>query len=29
MTGEFDPAQFQDRYEYAIVELIRSKQAEN
>ena len=27
MTGEFEPEQFQDRYENAMIELIRSKQA--
>jgi DNA end-binding protein Ku len=27
MTGEFQPEQFQDRYENAMIELIRSKQA--
>jgi DNA end-binding protein Ku len=26
MTGEFQPAQFEDRYEKALIELIRSKQ---
>jgi DNA end-binding protein Ku len=26
MTGEFQPEQFQDRYENAVIELIRSKQ---
>jgi DNA end-binding protein Ku len=27
MSGEFEPEQFQDRYENAMIELIRSKQA--
>ena len=27
MSGEFEPSQFQDRYENAMIELIRSKQA--
>ena len=27
MTGKFEPEQFQDRYENALIELIRSKQA--
>ena len=27
MTGEFDPDKFEDRYENAMIELIRSKQA--
>ena len=27
MTGEFEPAKFEDRYEQAMIELIRSKQA--
>src|SRR5882757_8353687 len=27
MSGEFDPSRFEDRYENAIIELIRSKQA--
>jgi DNA end-binding protein Ku len=27
MTGEFEPDTFQDRYENAMIELIRSKQA--
>jgi DNA end-binding protein Ku len=27
MTGEFEPEQFQDRYENAMIELLRSKQA--
>jgi DNA end-binding protein Ku len=27
MTGEFEPDKFEDRYEQAMIELIRSKQA--
>ena len=27
MTGEFEPDKFEDRYENAMIELIRSKQA--
>jgi DNA end-binding protein Ku len=27
MTGEFEPEEFEDRYENAMIELIRSKQA--
>jgi len=27
MTGEFEPDRFEDRYEQAMIELIRSKQA--
>ena len=26
MTGKFDPSEFEDRYENALIELIRSKQ---